>query len=143
MAQGFTQTHGVDYFDTFGLVVKPCTIRLILALAISFGPLFVSLILKTPSSMVICKRVFMFQPPGFVDPQFPNFVCHLNKALYGLTQASKAWFHKLRMTLLQFGFQSSRADASLFIYHTASDTTLILVYVDNILVTTINFDLLS
>ena len=47
------------------------------------------------------------------------------------------------MTLLQFGFQSSRENASLFIYHTTSDTTLILVYVDDILVTTINFDLLS
>ena len=47
------------------------------------------------------------------------------------------------MTLLQFGFQSSRENASLFIYHTASDTALILVYVDDILVTTINFDLLS
>ena len=85
----------------------------------------------------------MFQPPSFVDPQFPNYVCHLNKALCYLKQASRSWFHKLRMALLQFGFQSSRAYSSLFIYHTTSDTALILVYVDDILVTASKSDLLS
>ena len=85
----------------------------------------------------------MCQPPSFVDPRFPNCVCHLNKALYGLKYAPKAWFHKLCMVLLQFGFQSSRAYAFLFIYHIASDTALILVYVDDILVTASNSDLLS
>ena len=144
MAQGFTQTPGVDYFDTFCLVAKPCTIQLILALAISFGwPIRQLDVENAFLNGDLQEEVFMFQPPGFVDPQFPNCACRLNKALYGLKQAPKAWFHKLRMALLQFGFQSSREDASLFIYHTTSDTALILVYVDDILVTTSNFDLLS
>ena len=85
----------------------------------------------------------MFQPPGFVDLKFPNCVCRLNKAMYGLKHTPIAWLHKLHMALLQFCFQSSRADASLFIYHTTSDTAIILIYVDDILMTTNNSALFS
>ena len=76
-----------------------------------------------------------FQPPGFMNPQHPHYVFRLNKALYGLKQAPRSWFHKLRLALLDVGFQSSRTDTSLFIYHTAVDTIIVLVNVDDVLVT--------
>ena len=77
----------------------------------------------------------MTQHQGFVNPTYPTYVCKLHKALYGLKQAPRAWFQKLRIALLDYGFQSSRADTSLFIFHTASDILILLVYVDDILVT--------
>lgn len=43
----------------------------------------------------LTEIVFMEQPPGFLDPQFPNHVCRLQKALYGLKQVLSAWFQRL------------------------------------------------
>ncbi|KAL6317001.1 hypothetical protein AAG906_026702 [Vitis piasezkii] len=76
----------------------------------------------------------MMQPPGFEDSSCPTHVCRLQKALYGLKQAPRAWFHKLSSFLLQIGFQCSRADASLFYFHSASDIIILLIYVDDILI---------
>ena len=81
------------------------------------------------------EEVYMVQPPGFMNPQHPQYVFRLNKVLYGLKQAPRAWFHKLRLALLDVGFQSSRTYTFLFIYHTAVDIVIVLVNVDDILVT--------
>ena len=63
-------------------------------------------------------------------------MCSLNKALYGLKYAPRAWYDKLKTSLLEWGFQSSRSDSSLFFQHTtSSDTLILLIYVDDIIVT--------
>lgn len=75
------------------------------------------------------------RPLGYEDPQHPNFVCKLKKALYGLRQAPRAWYSVFSGVLLQQGFQQSKADVSLFTQHNSHGTTLVLIYVDDILVT--------
>ena len=80
------------------------------------------------------RRSFYGSPQGFVHPRYPHYVCKLHQALYGLKQAPRAWFHKLRVALVDYGFQPSRANMSLFIYHTTSEVFILLVYVDDILV---------
>jgi hypothetical protein len=77
----------------------------------------------------------MTQPPRFTHPQFPNHVYRLQKALYGLKQASHAWFSRLSSKLLDFGFTASQSDSSLFIYKSATAITDILIYVDDIIIT--------
>lgn len=81
------------------------------------------------------ETVYMTQPPGFVDPTYPNHVCLLSKALYGLKQSPRAWFHTLSSTLTDLGFHASRYDPSLFILRSPGRTMVILVYVDDIIVT--------
>ena len=77
----------------------------------------------------------MIQPPGYVDINFPNKVCRLNKAIYGLKQAPRAWFQRLSSALLQWGFNSSRTDSSMFIHFGESSTLIVLIYVDDIIIT--------
>ena len=77
----------------------------------------------------------MEQPAGFVDPINPKFVCKLDKAIYGLKQSPRAWYKKLNQSLLQWGFRNSKTDTSMFIYSRSSVFMVVLVYVDDILVT--------
>ena len=74
----------------------------------------------------------MAQPPSFVDPHHPNYVCRLQKTFYGLKQAPRAWFHRLSQKLHDLHFVSSKSNPSLFIHSTATHTTFVLVHVDDI-----------
>lgn len=76
----------------------------------------------------------MQQPPGFKAAD-KTLVCKLNRAIYGLKQASRAWFDKHKGALIQLGFQASRCDPSLFLLHQGKLQVLILVYVDDIIIT--------
>ena len=85
--------------------------------------------------MLSTEDVYMHQPQGFVDSAYPSYVCKLNKALYGLKQAPRAWYDRLKESLVQWGFRVSKSDTSLFIKHAGTYILLILIYVDDILVT--------
>lgn len=80
----------------------------------------------------------MAQPPGF-EKQGPNgqqLVCKLNKALYGLRQAPRAWFITLKQYLVtNLGFTASKADTSLFVRVSSDHIVLLMVYVDDIVIT--------
>uniref|UniRef100_A0A803QE07 Reverse transcriptase Ty1/copia-type domain-containing protein n=1 Tax=Cannabis sativa TaxID=3483 RepID=A0A803QE07_CANSA len=84
------------------------------------------------------EDVYMAQPQGFVDPTYPNHVCKLHKAIYGLKQAPRAWFDTLKGTLVQWGYTSSKSDNSLFFSIKNGNLLLILVYIDDILITGAN-----
>jgi hypothetical protein len=81
------------------------------------------------------EEVYMSQPKDFVDPAHPHFVCKLHKSLYGLKQAPCTWFNRLSTALLALGFHSSLVDPLLFTYHLEKIHAFLLVYVDDILVT--------
>ena len=66
--------------------------------------------------------------------ELPTHVCRLNKSLYGLRQAPRAWYNKLNGALQQWGFKKAVSDVSLFIKKTSSYVLFVLVYVDDILV---------
>ncbi|XP_021997220.1 uncharacterized mitochondrial protein AtMg00810-like [Helianthus annuus] len=77
----------------------------------------------------------MEQPPGFVDSKYPNYVCKLSKALYGLKEAPHAWFQRLSTFLISYGFSCSHADTSLFVFRKESHIMYLLVYVDDLILT--------
>ena len=88
VAKGYNQTHGLDYFETFSLVVKVATIRIILTVALSFKWEIRQLDVHNAFlNDELEEQIYMSQPLGYFDTQFPNRVCRLKKALYGLKQA--------------------------------------------------------
>ncbi|GKV12750.1 hypothetical protein SLEP1_g23864 [Rubroshorea leprosula] len=139
VAKGFHQRPGSDYFHTFSPVIKPITIKIVLSLALNQNwPIRQLDVNNAFLHGKLEEELFMAQPPAFVDASLPQHVCRLRKSIYGLKQAPRTWFKELRMFLLSHGFQNSRSDTSLFIYHRGSDCLYFLVYVDDIIVTCSN-----
>jgi histone deacetylase 1/2 len=136
VAKGFKQRYGIDYEDTFSPVVKAATIRLVLTVAVSRGWSLRQLDVKNAFLHgVLEEEVYMKQPPGFENSQTPHFICKLDKALYGLKQAPRAWFSRLSNKLYSLGFVPSKADTSLFLFNKSGIIIYVLIYVDDIIVT--------
>jgi histone deacetylase 1/2 len=134
VAKGFKQRYGIDYEDTFSPVVKVATIRLVLSIAVSRGWTLRQLDVQNAFLHgVLEEEVYMRQPPGF--EQGNGLVCKLDKALYGLKQAPRAWYSRLSAKLQVLGFTPSKSDTSLFFLAKPAITMFVLVYVDDIIVT--------
>ena len=82
----------------------------------------------------------MRQPPGYEKQSMSQYVCKLDKALYSLKQAPRAWYSRLSQKLQDIGFQASKADTSLFFYKKGDITIFLLIYVDDIIVTSSSSD---
>ncbi|GKB25388.1 ribonuclease H-like domain-containing protein [Tanacetum coccineum] len=136
VANGSTQVEGVDVDETFSPVVKPGTIRTVLSLAISrHWPVHQLDVKNAFLHGDLAETVYMHQPPGFRDPEHPDYVCLLQRSLYGLKQAPRAWFQRFAAYITTVGFTPSRCDSSLFIYRQGDDTSFLLLYVDDIVLT--------
>ncbi|GJR47855.1 putative ribonuclease H-like domain-containing protein [Tanacetum coccineum] len=134
VAQGYTQEEGIDYDEVFAPVARIEAIRLFLAYA-SFKD-FVVYQMDVKSAFLYGKieeEVYVCQPPGFEDPNFPDRVYKVEKALYGLHQAPRAWYETLSTYLLDNGFQRGKIDKTLFIRRDKGDILLVQVYVDDII----------
>ncbi|GKF80469.1 putative ribonuclease H-like domain-containing protein [Tanacetum coccineum] len=79
------------------------------------------------------EEVYVCQPPGFEDPDFPNRVYKVKKALYRLHQDPRAWYETLSTYLLDNGFQRGKIDKTLFIRRHKGDILLVQVDVDAII----------
>lgn len=77
----------------------------------------------------------MSQPQGFVNKIHPDYVCKLQRSLYGLKQAPRAWNERFTTFLISLGFKSSYADPSLFVKHDGKNIVVLLLYVDDIILT--------
>ncbi|KAM1712082.1 hypothetical protein ACFXTN_002248 [Malus domestica] len=77
----------------------------------------------------------MSQPPGFVDSQQSSHVCKLHKSLYGLKQAPRAWNERFTNFLPSLGFLTTFSDSSLFVKHVGNSVVILLLYVDDIIIT--------
>ncbi|GJW15080.1 putative ribonuclease H-like domain-containing protein [Tanacetum coccineum] len=134
VAQGYTQEEGIDYDEVFAPVARIEAIRLFLAYA-SFKD-FVVYQMDVKSAFLYGKieeEVYVCQPPGFEDPDFPDRVYKVEKALYGLHQAPRAWYETLSTYLLDNGFQRGKINKTLFIKRHKGDILLVQVYVDDII----------
>ncbi|GJY64355.1 retrovirus-related pol polyprotein from transposon TNT 1-94 [Tanacetum coccineum] len=102
VAQGYNQQEGIDYDETYALVARLESIRILLAYACALDfKLFQMDVKSAFLNGFINEEVYVAQPPGFIDFEKPDHVYKLKKALYGLKQAPKAWYDRLKAFLLK------------------------------------------
>ena len=137
VAKGFHQTHMIDYTETFSPVVKFSIVRVILSLAVLNHWVVRQVdVNNTFLNGILIEDVYIAQPQGFVDPTKPTHICKLNKVLYGLKQALRAWFNRFKDVMIsKWHFQHSRSNNSLFYTWNSGHLTIVLVYVDDIIIT--------
>ncbi|KAE8728709.1 hypothetical protein F3Y22_tig00004111pilonHSYRG00116 [Hibiscus syriacus] len=113
VARGFSQQYGLDYDETFSPLAKLTTVRVLLELAAN-------------------KDWNLWH----MDSQdHPEYVCKLRKALYGLKQAPRAWYGKIAEFLTKSGYSVTPADSSLFVKANEGKLAIVLVYVDDLIIT--------
>ncbi|GJU39770.1 putative ribonuclease H-like domain-containing protein [Tanacetum coccineum] len=133
VAQGYTQEEGIDYDEVFAPVARIEAIRLFLAYASFMGFIVYQMDVKSAFLYgTIEEEVYVCQPPGFEDPQFPDKVYKVEKALYGLHQAPRAWYETLSTYLLENGFRRGTIDKTLFIKKDKGDILLVQMFMIHI-----------
>ncbi|KAI3821566.1 hypothetical protein L1987_09134 [Smallanthus sonchifolius] len=134
VVQGFNQQEGIDYTKVYAPIARLEAIRLFLAFASFKG--FKVFQLDVKSAFLygnVKEEVYVCQPPGFEDLMNPNMVFKLDKALYGLHQAPRAWYETLSTHLLANEFVRGKIDLILFIQKSGGDYLLVQIYVDDII----------
>ncbi|GJZ59429.1 putative ribonuclease H-like domain-containing protein [Tanacetum coccineum] len=134
VAQGYTQEEGIDYDEVFALVARIEAIRLFLAYASFMNFIVYQMDVKSAFLYgTIEEEVYVCQPLGFEDLEFPNKIYKVEKALYDLHQAPRAWYETLSTYLLENGFRRGTIDKTLFTKKDKDDIMLVQVYVDDII----------
>ncbi|KAJ9507214.1 hypothetical protein QJQ45_004776 [Haematococcus lacustris] len=138
VAKGFYQQSGVDVGDVYAPVSKHTTLRTLLAKAAAEDMEIHQLDFETAflnGKLEPGEVIYVQQPEGFEEGS-TNTVCRLQKALYGLRQAPRAWHARLCEELLSMGFKASEADPALFTLQLSTGMVYLLVYVDDCLLCT-------
>ena len=96
VVQGYNQEEGIDYDETFAPVARTEAIRLLIAFASHMEFTLYQMDVKSAFlNGLLQEEVFVKQPPGFENNDFPDHVYKLDKALYGLKQDPRAWYDRL------------------------------------------------
>ncbi|GJX36316.1 retrovirus-related pol polyprotein from transposon TNT 1-94 [Tanacetum coccineum] len=134
VAQGYNQQEGIDYDETYALVARLESIRILLAYACALDfKLFQMDVKSAFLNGFINEEVYVAQPLGFIDFEKPDHVYKLKKALYGLKQAPKAWYDRLKAFLIKHEYKMGMVDNTLFTKKKSSNLIIIQIYVDDII----------
>jgi len=134
VAQGFSQKEGIDYTETFAPTMHIKTARVLLALAAKHGMSCRQYDVSTAFLHASLKEeVYVRQPPGHVVEGKEDYVYRLNKAMYGLKNAPKAYSDFFMSALSDLGFKQSYQDECLWILKKGNARVYYLFHVDDIL----------
>ncbi len=133
VGKGYAQQHGIDYDETFLLVVTMEHLRQLLALvAILDLKVHQMDIENTFLNAMLLVPIYIKQPQGFVDPERPKHVCLLRKSLYGLKQAPLEWNCMMDRHLCAHGFLPTRTDPCIYLLQSDSAVVVVIaIYVDD------------
>jgi hypothetical protein len=124
----------LDFEETFAPVARLESICILLAYATHHDfKLYQMDVKSTFLNGPIKEEVYVEQPPGFEDEEYPNQIYKFHKVLYGLKQASRAWYEGLRDFLTQNGFKIGKVNSTIFTRKVNKDIFICQIYVDDII----------
>jgi hypothetical protein len=132
VAKGFLQVYGRDFFDTHSPVAKMKSIKLVLSLTASRDLELLQMDFDTAFlNAPVEEDIYMEQPEGFHEGQ-TNMVCKLNKAIYGLKQASRNWNKTIHSFMVKIGYRPLKTDPCVYIKKTKTKKLIMIcLYVDD------------
>jgi hypothetical protein len=139
VAKGYSQVEGLDFGETYAPIARLESIRILLSYATYHGFKLYQMDMKSAFlNGPIKEEVYVEQPHGFEDSEYPTHVYKLSKALYGLKQAPKAWYEWLRDFLITNGFKVGKADPTLITTTISKDLFICQIYVGDIIFVSTN-----
>ena len=136
IAKGYVQQEGVDFDEVFAPVARMESIRMLLAVAAQEGWLVHHMDVKSAFlNGELKEEVYVRQPPGFAAAGHEGKVLKLEKALYGLRQAPRAWNTKLDASLRKLGFAPCASEHGMYTRGVAVSRVVVGVYVDDLIIT--------
>jgi hypothetical protein len=134
VTKGYSQVEGLVCDETFAPVARLESIHILLAYATHHDFKFYQMDVKSAFlNRSIKEEVYVGQPPGFKDEEYPNHVYKLHKVLYELKQAPGVWYECLRDFLIENGFMIGKVDSTLFTRKMGKDLFVCQIYVDDII----------
>lgn len=141
VAKGYSQVQGIDFQETFSPTAKLTSIRMLMQLAVQGNMIVNQMDVKTAylNADLDCE-IFLEQPKGFVktDKNGEELVCKLKKSLYGLKQSGRNWNNLLHKCLVEENFVQSQADYCVYTKFEGGSTTIIIFWVDDIIIAASN-----
>ena len=134
VAQGFSQSFGDDYDETFSPVARFESVRTVIALAAQHGLKLHQMDVTTAFlNGDLEEEVYMKQPEGFIEKEKEHLVCRLRRSLYGLKQSPRCWNSVLDRKLKSMGFVQTIGDPCIYVKEENGDIFVIAVYVDDMI----------
>ena len=133
VAKGFAKKVGIDYEETFALA-KFTPIRILLILAAKYGLIVYQMDVKTAfRSGQLDEDIYMAQPDGFSDTANPDYVCKLQRSLYGLKQSPRMWNKTIDDFMLGLKFKKCDSDHCVYMKRDDQDMIFVALYVDDLI----------
>lgn len=135
VAQGFTQIKGVDFDEKFSPLDRLESIILLLGISCMLKFRLFQMDVKSAFlNRYLNKEVYVKKPKGFIDPNYPDHVFKLNKALYSLKQAPRAWYERFTGFLINNRYNRGGIEKTLFVKNDGGKLIIAKIYVNNIFV---------
>jgi hypothetical protein len=134
VAKGYSQVKGLNFDETFALVARLESIRMLLTYATHYSFKLYQMDVKGAFlNGLIKEEVYVEQPLGFESEEYPNHIYKLHKALYRLKQAPRAWYECLRDFLIENCFTIGKVNSTLFTRKMGKDLFICQIYVNDII----------
>lgn len=144
VAKGYSQQPGIDFEETYAPVARYSSIRAVLSLVALYDWELHQMDVKSAYlNGELEEDIYMEQPEGFIVRGKEDWVCRLDKSLYGLKQAGRTWHQKIDTALKAQGFTPIQADQCIYVRRTTSELIIIALYVDDLLLASNHLPLLN